>query len=154
MPRIEIKEREMIKETTIDINEVVETLKKRNIQFRDNGIFIMPEGYSESNDILNEYTPDIHKVLKQNQVNNIVVKRESYEYLSLRDATVILPLIIGIPFSILSSFIYDWIKNNFDTQTIIKLRFTKKKKDGKYVEIEIEGDKNEIKTILDSLKDF
>ncbi|MDX1808197.1 MAG: hypothetical protein R3331_01525 [Sulfurospirillaceae bacterium] len=144
----------MIKEITIDINEVAETLKKRNIQFTENGIFIMPEGYSESSDILNEYTPDIHKVLKQNQVNNIVVKRESYEYLSLRDATVILPLIIGIPFSILSSFIYDWIKNNFDTQSIIKLRFTKKKKDGKYVEIEIEGDKNEIKTILDSLKDF
>lgn len=144
----------MIKEDIVDIEEISNILKERNIIFSDKEIYIMPELNLTDKDILNEYTPDIHKILKLHNIKNTIIKKENYEYLSLRDATVVLPYIIGIPFSIIASFIYDWIKNNFDDQSIIKLKFAKKKKDGKYVKLEIEGDKNEIKEIIDSLKDF
>lgn len=144
----------MIKEVPFDINDIYHDLKERDIIYSDNEIYIMPEGTSNDKDIINEYTPDISKILKLHKVNNIIVKKTSYEYLALRDDSIILPLIVGIPFSILSSFIYDWIKKSFNDQSIIKLKFTKRKKNNQYVKIEIEGNKEEIKNILESLKDF
>lgn len=144
----------MISEVPFDINDICHNLKERDIIYSDNEIYIMPESTSNDKDIINEYTPDISKILKLHNVNNIIVKKTSYEYLALRDASIILPLIVGIPFSILSSFIYDWIKKSFNDQSIIKLKFTKKKKNNQYVKIEIEGNKEEIKNILESLKDF
>ena len=51
----------MIQEEEISFDEIEEILKKRNLEFFKDEIYIMPEASEENSDILNEYTPDIHK---------------------------------------------------------------------------------------------
>ena len=65
-----------------------------------------------------------------------------------------MPLIVGISASIIANFLYDWIKNNFKDQSIIKLKFTSKKKNGKLVKIKFEGTKKELKQVLKQLEDI
>ena len=56
--------------------------------------------------------------------------------------------------SIIANFLYDWIKNNFKDQSVIKLKFTSKKKNGKLVKIKFEGTKKELKQVLKQLEDI
>lgn len=111
----------------------------------------MPEGSSEDSDLLNEHAPDIYKFLKQNDIDSILVKKENYSFLALRDSTEILPYIIGIPFSVLANFLYDWIKNNFNDKSIIEFKFTKKKKNGEMYKIKFKGTSKELQKVLEQL---
>lgn len=144
----------MFQEKDISFDEIEKILKERNLEFLEEEIYIMPEASEENSDILNEYTPDIHKFLKLHDIKSIIVRKENYSYLGLRDDSIILPYLIGIPFSIIANFLYDWIKNNFKDQSVINLKFTSKKKNGKLVKIEFEGTKKELKKVLKQLKDI
>ena len=144
----------MIQEEEISFDEIEKILKKRNLEFFKDEIYIMPEASEENSDILNEYTPDIHKFLKLHGIKSIIVKKENHSYLALRDDSIILPLIVGISSSIIANFLYDWIKNNFKDQSVIKLKFISKKKNGKLVKIKFEGTKKELKQVLKQLEDI
>ena len=141
----------MFKEEKIDLHEIKKTLKERNLVFSEEGIYIMPEGSSEDSDLLNEHAPDIYKFLKQNDIDSILVKKENYSFLALRDSTEILAYIIGIPFCVLANFLYDWIKNNFNDKSIIEFKFTKKKKNGEMYKIKFKGTSKELQKVLEQL---
>jgi len=110
----------------------------------------LPE-HSDNIDILNEYTPDIYKILKKHEIDVVVVKKNQHAYQALRDETIILPLILGIPFSILSSLIYDWIKKSFSSSRL-KVRIVIKDATGNYREIQIEGSPDEVREAIIELK--
>ncbi len=144
----------MFKEEKIDLYEIENILKERNLKFSEEEIYIMPESSYENSDLLNEYTPDIYKFLKLHDIKSIIVKKESYSYLALRDDSIILPLIIGIPFSVIANFLYDWIKNNFNDKSKIELNFTKKKKNGEIYKIKFKGTQKDLKKVLKQLEDI
>ena len=140
----------MIKEKKIDFQKIKDIIEKRGNVFNEETVYILPE-YSDNTDILNEYTPDIYKILKKHKIDVVVVKKNQHAYQALRDETIILPLILGIPFSILSSLIYDWIKKSFSPSRL-KIRVVTKDATGNYKEIQIEGTPNEVKESLIELE--
>ena len=112
----------------------------------------MPEGSADGIDILNEHSPDLRKDLEEFGMNAVVVKGNEYTYQALRSADIILPLIFGIPFSVLANFLTDWLRSNIEKDKTVSVRFIKK--DGeKYKEITIEGLGKDVEKIIDSLKE-
>ena len=82
----------MIQEEEISFDEIEEILKKRNLEFFKDEIYIMPEASEENSDILNEYTPDIHKFLKLHGIKSIIVKNILLNYdeiIVMKDGMVI-----------------------------------------------------------------
>ena len=142
----------MIEENNYDIEKAVNELEARGFSFSDETVYLYPEIINSEQDILNEYTPDISKLLKSEDINVVVVKNKAASYLATRDASIILPLIIGIPFSILANVISSWIMSNFNSNDSIKLKFVKKNNEGNYKKIEIEGSPQEVKEIISELK--
>jgi hypothetical protein len=142
----------MIKENEIDISEIKDTLAERGIDFNDNVVYIMPESSNAEYDLINEHSPDLNKVLKAAGMQSLVVRGKNHKYLALRSADIILPLIIGIPSGVIANFITGWIKESFDADKKIRLRYVKEV-NGKYKEITIEGTSDEVKDILNDLKE-
>ncbi len=142
----------MLEEREVDVQKLISVLSQRKIDYCDGVAYIMPESCDEGVDLLNEYAPDIRKDFKERGIESVVVRGEQHNYFALRSADVILPLIFGIPFAIFANFITDWIKENLSGDKTVRVKYIKKDK-GKYKEIIVEGTGNEVKDILDSLRD-
>lgn len=142
----------MFKERDVDVQYLLDSLHKRNIEFLDGVAYIMPESADGQTDLLNEHSPDLKKDFKEKGIESIVVRGEQHSYVALRSADVILPLIFGIPFAIFANFITDWIKDNLAVGKTVRVKYVMKKKD-KYKEIIIEGTSDEVSKILDRLKE-
>jgi hypothetical protein len=134
-----------MEERDVDINEIIELMKVRGVEFNENNIYILPDSFDVDQDLLNENTPDVFKKLKQINNDVVIVKKTQYGYLSLKDESIILPLILGIPFSILANLITTWITND---DKKVKIKVIKKGKKGKYTECIIEGSKKDVLKII------
>ncbi|GKV93168.1 hypothetical protein PEC301645_06150 [Pectobacterium carotovorum subsp. carotovorum] len=142
----------MITENEINFDSYIKEISDRQISYAENVAYIMPEGNSDGLDILNEYSPDLRKDLKEFGINSVVVKGEKHTYQALRSADIILPLILGIPFSVLANFLTDWLKKNIKKDKTVSVKFIKK--DGeKYKKINIEGSVEDVEKIINSLKE-
>ncbi|MDE2194693.1 hypothetical protein [Pseudomonas sp.] len=142
----------MIKENDIDIKSYINAISDRKISYEENVAYIMPEGSADGVDVLNEFSPDLRKDLKEFGVKAVVVKGEAHTYQALRSADIILPLIFGIPFAVLANFLTDWLRQNIAKDKTVSVKFIKK--DGEnYKEIIIEGSGVEVESIINSLKD-
>ena len=142
----------MFRENEIDINVLLIELSKRNVNYCNGTAYIMPESSKAGVDLLNEHAPDLRKDFKDMGINSIVVKGEQHNYLGLRSADIILPLIFGIPFAVFANFITKWIDSYLEKSKVLKVRYIKQEGD-KYTEIVMEGTGDDIKKTLDSLKE-
>jgi hypothetical protein len=142
----------MLEEHEVDINEIKTILFNRKIDFIEGVAYIMPESSNEDIDLINEYSPDLRKDLMASGIQSVVVRGDKHNYLALRSADIILPLIFGIPFAVFANFITGWIKDNLDENKKVRVKYIKETK-GKYTEIMIEGSGDEINEILDRLKE-
>lgn len=142
----------MLEENVIDIEYYLEEISNRKIGHEQDVAYIMPEGSADGVDILNEYSPDLRKDLKEFGVKAIVVKGEVHTYQALRSADIILPLIFGIPFAILANFLTDWLKKNIPKDKTVSVKFIKKEGTS-YKKIVVEGSAAEVESIINSLKD-
>jgi len=134
-----------MEERDVDIDEIIKLMKDRGVEFNENNIYILPDSFDVKQDLLNENTPDVYKKLKQINNDVVIVKKTEYSYLSLKDESIILPLILGIPFSILANLITTWITND---DKKIKIKVIKKGKKGKYTKYIIEGSKKDVLEII------
>lgn len=141
----------MIKENEINIDYYIKEISDRRITYQENVAYIMPEGSANGIDILNEHSPDLRKDLKEFGVNSVVVKGDAHTYKALRSADIILPLILGIPFSVLANFLTDWLRSNIEKGKTVSVKFIKDE-GGKYKEITIEGPGEDVEKIIESLK--
>ncbi|HCE2594381.1 hypothetical protein WOC08_23655 [Vibrio parahaemolyticus] len=142
----------MFIENEVDINVLLAALSERNVNYSDGTAYIMPESSIEGVDLLNEYAPDLRKDFRDMGIESIVVRGEKHNYLALRSADIILPLIFGIPFAIFANFITKWIDSYLGNEKVVRVKYVKQEGD-KHKEIVIEGTGEEVKEILDSLKD-
>jgi hypothetical protein len=142
----------MLKKHNIDLESYIRTISDRKISYEENVAYIMPEGSADGIDILNEYSPDLRKDLIEFGVKAIVVKGGAHTYQALRSADVILPLILGIPFSILANFLTDWLRQNIEKDKTVSVKFIKKEGEN-YKEINIEGSGVDVESIINSLRD-
>ncbi|MFJ3044783.1 hypothetical protein ACIPEN_03025 [Herbaspirillum chlorophenolicum] len=142
----------MISEKEVDIQTYMASLSERGVKYNDGVAYIMPESSSDGLDLLSEHSPDLRKDFKEYGIDSVVVKAAQYKYLALRSADIILPLIFGIPFAIFANFATDWIRKNVSGNKTVRLKFIKED-EGKYKEIVVEGTGDDVKKILDSLKD-
>lgn len=142
----------LLTERQVDVKELMNVLSERNINFCEGVAYIMPESCDKDVDLLNEYSPDMRKDFQEQGIDSVVVKGDKHNYLGLRSADVILPLIFGIPFAVFANFITVWIQSNLESGKTVKVKYIKEE-EGKYKEIEVEGTESEVKDILDSLRD-
>lgn len=142
----------MIRESEIDVNELLIALSERNVNYCDGTAYIMPEGSSEGVDLLNEYAPDLRKDFRDMGIDSIVVRGEKHNYFALRSADIILPLIFGIPFAVFANFITKWIDSYLKNDKVVRVKYVKPE-GNKYKKIVIEGTGDEVKEILNSLKE-
>ncbi|MGE6178383.1 hypothetical protein [Aeromonas salmonicida] len=139
-------------ESEVDINTLLMALSERNVNYCDGTAYIMPESSSDGVDLLNEYAPDLRKDFSDMGIQSIVVRGEKHNYLALRSADIILPLIFGIPFAVFANFITKWIDSYLGNGKVVRVKYINQAGD-KYKEIVIEGTGDEVKEILNSLKD-
>lgn len=142
----------MLQEYDVDIECYLKEISNRKINHEQDVAYIMPEGSVDGVDVLNEYSPDLRKDLKDFGVKAVVVKGETHTYRALRSADIILPLIFGIPFSILANFLTNWLKENIPKDKTVSVKFIKKE-GGNYKKIVVEGSAAEVESIINSLKD-
>jgi hypothetical protein len=142
----------MFRENELDINELLMALSERNVNYSDGIAYIMPESSSEGVDLLNEYAPDLRKDFRDMGIDSIVVRGEQHNYFALRSADIILPLIFGIPFAVFANFLTKWIDSHLENDKVVRVKYVKREGD-KHKEIVIEGTGDEVKEILDSLKE-
>lgn len=142
----------MKEETDFDIATIEKTLTSRGIEFNSDQVYIMPESTSDEFDLINENTPDIYKILKSAGVDAVVVKGENIKYLGLRDDSILLPLIIGIPFSILANYLTVWLQSKFSSDKEVQLEIVIRK-EKIYKKIKIKGKTNDVVKIINEMKD-
>lgn len=142
----------MLVKNEINLESYIKELFDRKITYEEKVAYIMPEGTADGIDILNENSPDLKKDLKEFGIKSLVVKGEKHTYQAFRSADVILPLIFGIPFSVLANFLTDWLRKNIGGDKTVSVKFIKED-EGKYKEIIIEGSREEVEKIINSLKD-
>lgn len=143
----------MIKKTVINFEAYAQKLSERNLTYSENNVYIFPEGCGEEEDLLNTFTPDLHKILKRNSINSVVVKHEKYAYLSLKDAGIILPFIVNVTSGVVVAIIAKWINDNIPSNKKLKIKFITKKNEDTYTEFEIEGSPTEAIDALNQIKD-
>lgn len=138
-----------MEEKEVDFDEIIRLMKDRGLDYDENTVYIFPDSFDAEQDLLSENTPDVYKKLKQINPDTFIVKKENYSYLSLKDESIILPLIIGIPFSILANLITNWITSD---DKKIKIKVIKKNKKNKFTKYVIEGNKKEVLKIIKEME--
>jgi len=130
----------------IEINKEQISLSelKKNISLRSNldheVLYILPDVFEKKADQLNPFTYEYESLFFDNEVNNKVIGNEKSRIVKYRSGDIILPIIYGIPFSIISSIIATWIYdlfiNNSNKNQRITIRYVK-----------VVGEKSEIVSI-------
>lgn len=143
----------MLKKIEIDIDSYIKKISDRKIIYEENVAYIMPEFSDGEFDVLNEYTPDLIKDLRNIGIKSIAVKGEKYTYKAFRSADIILPLIFGIPFAVIANFLTDWLQKNIEKNKTVSVRVIRKEEE-KYEEVVVEGTGEKVTEILNNLKRF
>lgn len=137
-----------------ELMNIIDSIKKRDIDYESGVIYILPEYIDDEKDVLNGLTPNINKILLLDNENcRIVYNKDNFTYLTLNDVDIVFPLLfdisIGLVANIIVYYIDKIIKKNRN-ESNIKVKFiSKENKKEKYKQYEIEGN---VESVIETLK--
>lgn len=141
----------------VNESELIDIFKTLNVELESETVYIFPESVNNEQCLINEYAPDFSKDLMEQGFNVKVLRSESYQYYVTKSADVIMPLLIGIPFSVFANFITDWLKANYysgqEKSKIIKFRYYNKNRNNEIKLLEMEGNSEDLAKIINELNE-
>lgn len=139
------------------IMSIIGLIKERELEYNSETVYILPEYYTDENDVLNGLAPNINKIFLQSNINcKLVYHKDRYTYLTLNDADIIFPLLfdisIGLVANVIGYYIDKFIKAKKSNPNI-KVKFiSKETKKEVYRQYEVEGDAESVINALKVLK--